>query len=107
MDHGQRLLQRPLVVQAPSDSTNQKDHQSGDEDTTDEDCTIHIGIMSGRSDKRAECNPSSRASTSRGDALFYDVMPRLTRLPILRCVRSFRMLIGLRSADRADRGMTS
>ena len=62
------------VAVTPSDSTNQKDHQPCDEDTTDEDCTIHIGIMTGRSDKRAGCSPSSTASPSRGDALFYDVV---------------------------------
>jgi len=52
MDHGQCLLQRPLVFQAPSDGTNQEDHQSGDQDATDEDCIIHIhiGIVPGRYD---------------------------------------------------------
>ena len=45
MDRGQRLVQRSLVVQAPGDGTNQEGHQPGDEDTTDEGCTLHISIM--------------------------------------------------------------
>ncbi len=65
MDNGQRILQRPLVVQAPSDSTNQEDHQSGDEDTTDNDCTLHTGIVPGRYDKRAGCSPRSRGQPCR------------------------------------------